>query len=274
MKSRVASPLDDCWALGITMLEAFFRIENNPFQSLAYDKATDQVAEEEWKRALAEIRPQVDPQIDRIIDGLLQSPEQRWSAEQVVAALSEILAVETADVLLQHPPQTPEDVKERLMVACGVARDFVEKNPLCDVEISPRFMELIRNPQSGVIAGARIVGGIPKPDSMRYQQSDSEQNARCFGLFLFSLLYGEEAIGSHVDYENLPSRTSPEWQGVIETITSKLEPKQSKKTIDPEMEAQILTKRRIDVTIKLLLTDEHFGVDHSIGVLQDVLDRK
>ncbi len=274
MKNRVLSPQDDCFALGITMLEAFYGVESNPLGSLPYDKEKDEVSEEAWQRVLTMIqgRDRIDGRIDQIIDGLVQPAEKRWTAEDVARVLSEILTVETAQFLLIKPPHTPDEEKERLAIAYGVACDFVEKIPLYDVDISPRFIQLVRDPRAGTIGGARIVGCLPKDDSKRYQQQSSEQHSRRFGILLFSLLYGEEAIGEPVDYENLPPRTSPEWQRIVDSIKKQIQPAVCKKTIDPDMEAAILRKRLLDTTIEYLLTETQFGVDKSIGILHDLWD--
>ncbi len=256
---RKASPADDCWALGITMLELWYGSEANLFRSVAFDERADQIDKGGWERAIHSVRQTLtmDEPIDRIILGLLQPRATRVTAEQAVEALSEILDVETAQSVL-FSSRHPQQWKERVAIAYGIARDFVERAPDFYLTITPQTVELLRNPATQEMIGARIIGEIPRLERVQLQDKVSDPYARCFGLLLCSLFYGGQQIVSAIDYEHLPPVQSVQWQRVVEAIREIIRPEASHEVV-----AQI---------IWLLLTDGGFCVENSFGIFQRLLE--
>jgi hypothetical protein len=257
---RKAAFEDDCWALGLLMLEVFYGADANLLREIKYNKDHDRIDGEEWKRGVESIRERtrlVAEPINQIIDGLLRPASERMTAERAAKALADILHITTADTLMQAPPSSDE-LKERFVVAWTLARDFAEKSLSCYLTIAPKYIELMRSEQTGTLTGARFIGELPKVDS--YEPPRADPFNRSFGLLLFSFMYGQEAIGIAVDYENLPSRTSPEWSRIIANIEKVLNPEGSRKIIDQ--------------SIWLLLTNQDFSVANSVGLLQWCVEGK
>jgi hypothetical protein len=260
VQKRIAKTADDLWALGLTILELFYGPDANPCRLLRHDARTGEINRREWKRAVGTLalRPIIDQEIDSIISGLLQAPSRRMTAEAVVREFSKILNLETAEVLVE-PPHDEQERQERIAVAYGVAKDYLERAPHVYLKISPQNIELIRDERTHGIVGARLISEVARVQPATVDELKSDPQRRCFGLLLWNLFYGNTAISSKIDFDNIPDEKSAEWEKIIEELKGHKDLARSHEVIDQ--------------VIWLLLTDKDFGVAFSIGLLQGLFTK-
>ena len=166
--------------------------------------------------------------------------------------------METVEVLLKIPTNTQEK-RDRLVVACAIAKGYLEKISDFYLSIYPQNIELLRS-ESQEIIGARLVGEVPRAHMAMIDELATAPQNRLFGLLLFRLFYGEKEFLSKIDVEPLPEATSWEWLQIVAKI---------RKCLDPDASIKF-----IDQTIWLLVSEADFGIAHSIGILQGLLSGK